>query len=96
MAAIKTEISKDWRSKDPKTQARARKVHSFEQMRVTRSEDLPELLTTQEAAKFLCRHPKTVEDYRHEGALKFIKMRGRFFTTPEYLAEFIEAESRRK
>lgn len=97
-AAKKIKFSKDWmtQSNSKKTVDRSRQIHRFEQMRVTRSEDLPELMTVHEAAEFLGRHFKTVEEYRKEGALKFFKMRGRYFTTPEFLAEFIEAETRKK
>ena len=95
MTAAKTLIAKDWRKAEPAKTDRSRKIHRFEQMRVTRSEDLPELLTTSEAAKFLCRHPKTIEEYRNDGSLKFIKIRGRYFTTPEFIAEFIDRESKK-
>lgn len=96
MGAAKVIISKDWLTVEPKKTDRSRRIHKFEQMRVTRSEDLPELMTTQQAAEFLCRHYKTVEEYRKDGSLKFLKLRGRYFTTPEYIAEFINAESRKK
>lgn len=96
MGATKVKFTRDWLNENPKVSNRARKIHKFEQMRVTKSEDLPELMTTQEAAQFLCRHPKTVEEYRKEGALKFLKIRGRYFTTPEYIAQFIENESFKK
>jgi len=96
MSAVKkVVISKDWLTADPKT-TRVRKIHKFEQMKVMRSEDLPDLMTTQEAADFLGRHYKTVEEYRKDNSLKFYKIRGRYFTTPEYLTEFIEAENRKK
>ena len=96
MGAAKTIISKDWLTQKDKRTDRSRKIHKFEQMRVTKSEDLPELMTTQEACEFLGRHYKTVEEYRKDGSLKFYKIKGRYFTTPEYLAEFIEAETRKK
>lgn len=94
-AAKKVIIAKDWLTANPKTE-RVRRIHKFEQMKVTRSEDLPELMTTQEAAEFLGRHYKTVEEYRKDKSLKFFKIKGRYFTTPEYLAEFIESETRKK
>lgn len=98
-AAKKVTFSKDWMQKpDPKSKRpdHSRQLHKFEQLRVTKSEDLPELMTTQEAAKFLNRHAKTVEEYRNDGLLKFFKIRGRYFTTPEFLADFIESETRKK
>lgn len=97
MSAAKVIFSKDWWKADSKKMNdRSRKIHKFEQMRVTRSEDLPQLMTTKEAAEFLCKHFKTVEEYRNDGSLKFLKIKGRYFTTPEYIAEFIELESRKK
>lgn len=94
-AQRKIHFDKDWLNQG-KDDDKLRKVHKFEQMRVTKSEDLPELITTKEAAEFLSCHYKTVEEYRREGSLKFLKIRGRFFTTPEYIAEFIENETRKK
>ncbi len=95
-AVRKVVIDKNWINEDSKKSERSRKIHQFEQMRVTRSEDLPELMTTQEAAEFLGRHYKTVEEYRKGKLLRFFKIRGRYFTTPEFLAEFIESETRKK
>lgn len=92
-AAKKITFDKNWINETPKTGNRSRKIHKFEQMRVIKSEDLPQLMTTQEAAEFLKRHPKTIEEYRRDGSLKFIKIRGRYFTTPEYIADFINCES---
>lgn len=96
MGAAKTVISKDWLTQKDKRSDRTRKIHKFEQMRVTRSEDLPELMTTKEAAEVLSCHYKTVEEFRKDGSLKFIKLRGRYFTTPEYIADYIESESKKK
>ena len=97
MGAPKVTFSKDWWKADSKKSSdRVRKNHLFQQARVTRSEDLPELMTTKEAAEMLCRHLKTIEEYRNDGSLKFFKIKGRYFTTPEYIAEFIERESRKK
>jgi hypothetical protein len=95
MGAVKT-IPKDWRTQNTAgTKAGLRTRASYEAVEVTRSEDLPQLMTTREAATFLRRHPVTVKEYRNDGSLKFIKIRGRYFTTPEYLAEFLEVESRK-
>lgn len=86
-------ISKDWWKDDDKnTRKKKRLVHKFEQMRVTKSEDLPELMTFEEAAKLFKRHPRTVERWAKRGDLKVIKVYGRYFTTPEYIAEFLEAQ----
>lgn len=95
MGAIKR-IPKDWRTQNAEgTKAGLRMRTSFEAAEVTRSEDLPQLMTTRQAADLLRRHPKTVEEYRNDGSLKFIKIRGRYFTTPEFVAEFLEVESKK-
>ncbi|NJM09419.1 MAG: helix-turn-helix domain-containing protein [Bdellovibrionaceae bacterium] len=60
---------------------------------VTRSEDLPQLMTTKEAAKFLKRHFKYVEELRKEGKLIFRKYGGRYFTTPEFIAQYLETQA---
>ncbi len=99
MGAAKVKFTKDWLNEGGKVGKRAessRKVHKFEQMRVTKSEDLPELMSTAEAAKFLRRHPKTLEEYRNEGSLQFYKIKGRYFTTPEFIAEFLNVEKSKK
>lgn len=96
MGEKKIKFTKDWLNDNSKVSSRARKVHKFEQMKVTRSEDLPELMTTQQAADLLLRHKKTIEMYRNEGALKFLRVRGRYYTTPEYIADFIETENRKR
>lgn len=95
MSAAKVQISKDWLNQEPsKTKPdKSRKIHKFEQMRITRSEDLPELMTTTQAAEHLGKHYKTIEEYRRCGDLKFFKIKGRYFTTPEFIQEFIEAET---
>ena len=95
MGAVKT-IPKDWRTQNTEgTKAGLRTRASFEAADVTKSEDLPELMTTKEAAKLLRRHPATVKEYRNDGSLRFHKIRGRYFTTPEFIAEFLEMESRK-
>jgi excisionase family DNA binding protein len=95
MGAVKR-IPKDWRTQNTKgTRAGLRTRASFDSLEVHKSEDLPELMSTKEAAVFLRRHYKTVEEYRHDGSLKFMKSRGRYFTTPEWIAEFLENESKK-
>jgi hypothetical protein len=91
-AAKRVSFEKDWWISKEKSRS-ARKVHRFEQIRVTKSEDLPQLMTTLEAAELLRRHPKTIEEYRKQKLLKFMKLKGRYFTTPEWIAEFIEREA---
>jgi hypothetical protein len=96
-AARRVVFDNNWLQKDDKKKpSTSRKLHKFEQMKVTRSEDLPQLMTTHEVAAFLRRHFRTVEEYRKEGLLKFFKIRGRYFSTPEYIADFLELELKRK
>lgn len=94
MGATK-KIPKNWREAETiGPRGGVKTTVSFAELEVVRSEDLPKLMTTKEAAQFLRRHPKTIEEYRKEGSLKFCKLRGRYFTTPEFIAEFLEAESK--
>lgn len=93
-AAKKSLFDKDWFKSDAPSKI-VKKVSAFERAKVTRSEDLPELMTQQEAAAFLKKHIKTIEDWRKAGILRFIKIRGRYFTTPEYLGDFLESEMKR-
>ncbi len=95
MGAVK-KIPKDWRTqKSVNAKGGLKTTASYKAPEVIKSEDLPQLLTTKEAAAILRRHEKTVEEYRNDGSLKFLKLKGRYFTTPEYIAEFLEEESSR-
>ncbi|MBL7545597.1 MAG: helix-turn-helix domain-containing protein [Bdellovibrionaceae bacterium] len=99
MNAKKIQIDKSWLEAEPRSKAQVsnfRKLHKFEHMTVTKSEDLPELMTTKDAAEILRKHPDTIKEYRNDGSLKFIKIKGRYYTTPEYIADFIESEMKRK
>lgn len=99
MNAKKVQIDRSWINQPPKDKqaySNVRKLHKFEHMTVTKSEDLPELLTTKEAAELLRRHPDTIKEYRMDGVLKFIKIKGRYFTTPEYIGDFLEREMKKK
>ncbi len=93
MSEKKPKFSKEWWKKDAAPRAKRSQLHKFEQMRVTKSEDLPELMTLAEAAEMFKRSPRTVERWAKSGELRTIKVMGRFFTTPEYIAEFIEVQN---
>lgn len=80
-------IPKDWRTATAK--------NSKSTTVVIDSDNLPKLLNSKHAAVILCRHVKTIEEYRKDGSLRFIKIRGRYFTTAEFIAQFIEAESKK-
>ena len=91
MSAVKTIVSKDWwKQKDEKKAIK--KVSSFETLKVTAKEDLPTLITTKEAAGILRCHHKTVEELRNSGSLQFFKVMGRYFTTPEFIADYLQTE----
>lgn len=93
MGAIK-KIPKDWRTqKTENTRAGLKTTVKYQPPEVIKSEDLPELITIKEAAGLLRRHPKTIEEYKNDGSLKFMRLKGRYFTTPEWIAEFLEEES---
>lgn len=87
-------IPKDWRTQNVEGAAHGLRIRTqFRNLQVTRSEDLPTLMTTKEAASMLRRHSKSIEEYRNDGRLKFVKIGGRYFTTPEFIAEFLENET---
>jgi hypothetical protein len=89
-------IPKNWRKQETRgPNGGLRKTQPLD-LEVTRSEDLPQLMTTKEAATFLRRHHKTVEEYRRDGSLRFTPVKGRWYTTPGWLAEFLERESARQ
>lgn len=84
MAAAR-KIPRDWRTSGTKI-TKSTPV-------VIDSDNLPKLLNARDAAQILNRHPKTIDEYRKDGSLRFIKIRGRYFTTAEFIAQFIESES---
>jgi len=92
VSAVKTIIARDWLDEKSEPRKAVRKLASFEQLKVKSKADLPELITTKEAALLLKCHWRTIEEWRKDGALTFIKVMGRYFTTPEFIAHFIEAE----
>lgn len=98
MNARKVQIDKNWLDapSDKKNTSSVRKLHKFEQMTVTKSEDLPALMNSKEAAALLRRCLSTIREYRLNGDLRFMKIKGRYFTTPEYIADFLEREMKNK
>lgn len=95
MAAKKTGvlISKDWFKKDSDAAPqKTRMVALFEQARITKSEDLPELLDAKDVASHLKMHPKTASALMKSGAIRSMKIRGRRFSTPEWLADYMRKE----
>lgn len=94
---MKLQIPKNWREQFKTEKNRKSKSNSISlKVEVIKSEDLPELLKPKEAAKILRVHEKTIEEYRNTNRLKFIKKGGRYFTTPEWIAEHLEREAKFK
>lgn len=90
MSALKkVQISKDWWKEKPQRTGSTRKISKFEKFEVVRSDDLPELLTMQRAAHILGVHYQTIRDYKDSGELKFVKKGGRWVTTPEWIADYL-------
>lgn len=98
MNAKKALIDKNWieAPSEKSATSNVRKLHKFERMTITKSEDLPDLMTPKEAGEFLRRCQTTIREYRLNGDLRFMKIKGRYFTTPEYIADFLEREMKNK
>lgn len=89
----KPKFTKDWWKDDKNLKpSKKRLEHKFEQERVTKSEDLPELLTAEEASKLFKRSPRTIERWMKSKVLGSFKIRGRYFTTPEMIAQYLNSE----
>jgi hypothetical protein len=54
--------------------------------------DLPTLVSAKEAAVPLHTNAKTVADWMAKKHLRSLKIRGRRWTTPEWIADFINRE----
>lgn len=94
MSAAKR-IPKDWRSHETKAKGGGLKPTTPIRVDAKTADDLPQLMTTKEAADKLRCHYKTVEELRKTRAMKFMKLGSRYYTTVEWVAEYIEVESRR-
>lgn len=86
-------ISKDWWKRDQSKKGRKKTQLKMEQMKVTKSEDLPELMTLEETANLFKRSRRTIERWFQSGTLRSLKVQGRWFTTPEFIADFLEREN---
>lgn len=95
-AARKIRFDKGWINEKSGSVSRARKIAKFEQVRIVRADELPEMLSTKDAARILKRHYKTIEEYRKDGSLRFEKTKGRFYTIPEWIHDFLVKESLKK
>jgi excisionase family DNA binding protein len=92
VAEKKIKFEKNWFEKVNAETKRERTLLAIEQVKVTKAEDLPELLSCKEAAPILKTGHKTIADWMAKGHLRSIKIRGRRFTTPQWIADFLKQE----
>lgn len=92
MSIAKISYGKDW-AKQSASRAATKPRRQKLDLEVVRSEDLPEMMRPTQVAQLLKRHPKTIEGLRRERKIRFIKLGGRYYTTPEWVAEYLENES---
>lgn len=91
----KPKFQKDWwKSTKPETSSEVRTLHLFEQMEVKTTSDLPQLISPKETAQILRMTPKTVSDLMSKQVIQSMKLRGRRFTTPEWIADFMRREQK--
>lgn len=91
MGEKKINISKDWYKGGTK-KSLSKSMRSHQQFVASAAGDLPSLMTIEEAAQALRRHIKTIRDWTSDGSLKSVKIKGRRFTTAEWIADFINTE----
>lgn len=84
-------FDKDW-YKNVKAHSNQRRSLELEKVDVTILDQLPQLVSVKEAAQKLNSNHKTVADWMAKGHLKSIKVRGRRFTTPAWMADFLRDE----
>ena len=95
MGQLKSEIPKDWFLQVATESGRKRVNAAVEKREVKTVEDLPKLVTVNEASEILRTHPKTVSDWMIKKYLKSRKVRGRRFTSAEWINEFLMRELER-
>jgi hypothetical protein len=90
-----SEIPKDW-FMHVDTAIGRRRVRAASEKRIVRTlDDLPNLISARDAATALKSNPKTVADWMAKGFLRSMKIRGRRWTTPEWINDFIDREAAR-
>jgi hypothetical protein len=95
MASKKIVIAKDWYTTGAQKRPElTRMVNLFEQAKVSKAEDLPQLLDARDLAKLLRLHYKTALQMMKEQSVRSVKLRGRRYTTPEWIADFMRKELR--
>lgn len=88
----KSEIPKDWFLVTGTTIGRKRINAAIEKRKVSSPEELPNLMTVEEASVVLKTKKKTVADWMARKILRSVKLQRRRFTTPQWIQEFIEHE----
>ena len=87
-------FERDWFNKVSMGPKPRRKLE-FEIADVTSLDQLPTFISAKQAGEKLNQSPKTIAHWMAIGLLKSIKIRGRRFTTPEFIADFLNEEIRR-
>lgn len=87
----KVKIEKNWflKAEPPKDR---RIVALFDQVAITKSEHLPELVCTKRAAVLLGVKEGTARDFMKQKIVQAMKLRGRWYTTPQWIADYMARE----
>lgn len=89
---MKSRLDKDW-FLHVGTPSGKRRVNAALKLTAAKTlEELPTLVTVNEAAERLRSNPKTVSDWMAKKHLRSLKIRGRRYTTPEWISDFINRE----
>lgn len=100
MAAKKTAIARDWFTKSETREGRqaARLSNTFEQTVISSTGELPQLITMKELSEILKVSLTTIKDLVNPRSPKIrtIKVAGRRMTTPEWIAEYLRSQMRKK
>lgn len=92
----KRQLKQDWYLDDSAVEpSRTRSANLLSDGVVKNVEDLPVLLTPKEAAVHLKCKPKYAAVLMKQKIVESRKIRGRWFTTPEWIAEYIRREMKR-
>lgn len=95
MGAKKAMFDKNWFKSDAPARIEKKTAH-FEVKRVTSMDQIPELITPREAAEKLRMHIDTIKDLRLSKKLKFMRIGGRYRTTPEWIADYLLGEMKKR
>lgn len=89
----KVKIQRGWyEQSEPARETRL--VNLFEQVAIRTKDDLPQLLSPKEAAQILRCTAKTASELMSKQIIQSMKLRGRRFTTPEWIADYMRREQK--